>query len=332
MKSTMQDVLDSGIPRVLNLSPSDPRIYRYCNEAIARLMTRGKWVGTVGRFRFCTEDDCLTWPRQIATIEAVAVCDQPITIRNGWFEFLDSGYGLQESGSCSCGANLFDRGECCTFADIRGTNKKVKVYADVTEAAGAKILIQGYDQNDNWIRTEPNGVGTGWEDGEYVALNAATPQTSTKFFKAITSVQKPNTNGVIRLYELNTSDNTQRAIAIYEWDETRPVYRKSQIPGLTSNGETCNTKTVTVQAKLAFIPVKKATDWLLIGNIPAIKDMCQSIAKRENNLISESAAWEASAINELQKELRTYSGAGVVNAVRMQPKEISGAGGVLNLI
>lgn len=330
-RSTMQDVLDSGIPKVLNLSPTDPRIYRVVNEATARLITRGRWWGLSGRFRFCTEDDCLTWPRQIAAIEAVAVCDQPITIRNGWFEFLESGYGLQESSGCSCGANLFDRGECCTFADIRGTNKKVKVYADVTEDAAAKILIQGYDQNDNWIRTEPNGVGTGWEDGEYVALNSATPQTSTKFFKAITSVQKPETNGVIRLYEFDTSDSTQRAIAIYEWDETRPTYRKSQIPGLTSNGATCNTKTVTVMAKLEFIPVKKATDWLLIGNIPALKDMCQSLLKLENNLFQEAKAWEASAINELQRELRHKMGPSIVQPVRMQSREIAGAG-VVNLL
>jgi hypothetical protein len=331
MRATFQDALDSSIPKILNLSPTDPRCVRYVNEATQRLVTRGKWWGTVGRFRFCTEDDCLTWPRQIAAIEAVAVCDRPITIRNGWFEFLESGYGLQDSHGICGGPNLFDRGECCTFADIRGTNKKIKVYADVPESSGAKILIQGYDQNDNWIRTEPNGVGTGWEDGEYVGLDSATPQTSTKFFKAVTSVQKPETNGVIRLYELDTSDSTQRAIAIYEWDETRPTYRKSQIPGLSSNGATCNTKTVTVVAKLAFIPVKKATDWLLIGNIPALKDMCMAIYKRENNLPMDSAAYEASAINELQKELSHHRGSGVVNPVRMQGREIGGPA-VLNLI
>lgn len=323
MRSTMQDLLDSSVPKVLNMAPTDPRIYRYANESVQRLISRGAWWGTRGKFRFCTSDDCLVWPRQIASIEAVAVCDQPITVRNGWFEFLESGYGLQDS---SCGApNLLDRGETCTFADIRGTNKKVKVYADVAEDADAKILIQGYDENDNWIRTEPNGAGTGWEDGEYVGINAATPQTSTKFFKAITSVQKPETNGVVRLYELNNDDATQRAIAVYEWDETRPIYRKSHIPGLTHDGDDCQ-QTVTVMAKLEFIPVKKATDWLLIGNIPAIKDMCQSIFKSECNLFEESAAWEAKAIRELQTELRHHMGPSVVQPVRMQRREISGAG------
>lgn len=327
MRATLQDALDSSIPKILNLSPTDPRCARYINESIQRLVSRGRFWGTSGRFRFCTDNDCLTWPRQIAAIEGVAVCGQPITVRNGWFEFLESGYGLQDN---SCGApNLLDRGEGCTFADIRGVNKKVKVYADVAEDADAKILIQGYDENGNWIRTEPNGVGTGWEDGEYVGIST-TPQTSTKFFKQITSVQKPETNGIVRLYELNNDDATQRAIAIYEWDETRPVYRKSHIPGLTHEGDDCE-QTVTVEAKLEFIPVKKATDWLLIGNIPAIKDMCQSIYKSENNLFEESAAWEAKAIRELQTELRHHMGPSVVQPVRMQRREIAGAG-VPNLI
>ncbi len=129
----------------------------------------------------------------------------------------------------------------------------------------------------------------------------------------MTGVQKPDTNGVVRLYEYNTDTATQRALAYYEPDETVPQYRRSLIAGIGSGGCTsgeCETKTVTVMAKLRFIPVVNDTDYLPIGNIPAIKDMVQSIRKMENNLFEEAKAYEASAINELDRELREHLGDG----------------------
>lgn len=310
MKTTVQQLKASRIPQVLGLCSDDVRVLDYANEAMQRLMSRGKWVGTFQRMLICTSQGCLTWPRQVETIEAIALCDVPVTIRNEWFEFLSNGTGLQSADSC--GIQLFDRGTFCTFNDIAGQNKKIRVYADVTEAAGSKILLQGYDENGIWIRTE---VGGEWVDGEYVDIST-TPTNSTKLFTSLTGVQKPATNGIVRLYEFNVDDSTQRAIAIYEPDETVPSYRRSLLTGLTGFGgccgqsEDCDDKPVTVMAKLKFIPVRVDTDYLPIGNLAAVKDMCQSIKKLENNLFEESKAYEASAINELDQELRSYLGDG----------------------
>lgn len=337
MRTTLADAKHpaSGIARVLNLSPDDDRFTAYVNESERRLVTRLKSFGTVTRYQICATEGCITWPRHIAAIEAAAVCDNPIPIRNGWFESLENGYGLQGDADCSnCngGLQLYDRPNACVFADIRGTDKVIRVYADVAEDADAKILLQGYDENNNWIRTEPNGAGNGWVDGEYVSISTVATD-STKTFSAITGVQKPATNGVVRLYEYDTATTVQRAIAVYEPDETRPWYRRSLIGGLSaiSNDSDCETKTVTVWVKLDFIPVVNDTDWLVIGNLPAIKDMCQSIRKAEANLFEEATAWEARAVNELQKELRHYRGDGVVNPIRMPSREVYGAG-VTNLL
>lgn len=322
----------SGIARVLNVPPDDERFVSYVNEAYEALVEEMKAWGTIWKYQICVTAGCLTWPRQIATIEAATVCDQPLTIRNHWFEFMESGPGLQGDGTCggcSCSLQLFDRPPTVGFADIAGTNKKVKVYADVTEDAGAKILLQGYDENNNWVRTQ---VGTEWVDGEYVAIGT-TPATSTKFFSALTGAQKPVTNGTVRLFEYDTTLLTQRAIAIYEPDETVPWYRRSLINGLSNvgNDSECETKTVIVMAKLDFIPLKNDTDYLIISSIPALKDMCQSIRKAENNLDSEAASWQVRAIRKLQRQNRHYKGDGVVHPIRMPSREISG-GGVTNLI
>ncbi len=313
--TTVAQLKASRIPQVLGLCPSDPRMLEYVNEAMERLMSRGKFKGTYQKYRICASSSCITWPRQIETIESLAICDQPVRIRNEWFEFLEFGTGLQ-SGS-GCGSQMFDRGTACAFNDIAGVNKKIKVYADVAESAGAKILLQGYDENGAWIRTL---VGDEWVDGEYVVLAVSPGTLSTKIFSSLTGVQKPDTNCVVRLYEYNTDDTTQRAIAIYEPDETVPQYRRSLIAGLGTGGccnSECETKAVTVMAKLRFIPVARDTDYLPIGNLAAVKDMCQSIRKMENNLFEEAKAYEASAVNELERELATYLGDGAAVGMKI---------------
>lgn len=327
MRSTLGNAKQpsSGISRVLNLDPSDDRFLAYLNEAQQRLITRMKSWGTVQHYQICVTNGCLVWPRSVAAIEAISVCNSPITIRNGWFEFLETGPGLQGDGTGSCGGcgglQLYDRGTTCTFADIIGVNKKIKIYADVAEAAGAKILLQGYDENYNWIRTLVAGV---WTDGEYVSIST-TPVTSVNFFSSLTGVQKPITNGFVRGYEYDTTLLTQRAIAIYEPDETNPSYRRSLIAGLSNvSGGACETKTVNAIVKLDYVPARVDTDWLVIGNLPALKDMCQSLRKAENNLFEESAAWEARAVRELDKELHHKNGSGIVQPVRLPSRDVWG--------
>lgn len=328
----------SRIPMVLNLPGTDPRFVRYLNSCQAQLVMRGeKFWGLYGRFLVCLSG-CgeLTWPRQFAAIEAVDVCGVPVTIRNQWFEFMENGPGLQQNQNCNTtnvngctqlcnGTQLFDRGTACAFEDIIGTDKKILVYSDVAETAGAKILLQGYDENNNWIRTQSGGQ---WIDGEYVDLAVSPGTLSTHFFTSLVAVQKPSTNGPVRLYEYNTTAATQRAMAYYEPDETRPVYRRSFIGGINrpSTGSSCTTIPVNVMAKLEFIPALRDNDWLMIGNLEALADMCQSIKKMENNLFQEAQAWESSAIAKLQRELRHYSGSGVVQPIRTQSRYLAGAG------
>ncbi len=332
MRTTLAQARASQIPKILGVCSTDSRVVTYINEATQRLMTRGKWVGTVQKYAVCVSGGCITWPRQIATIESVAVCDTPIKIRNEWHEFLENGVGLRDADDG--GLTLYDRGTACSFDDMSGTTKKIKVYADVPEDSSARILLQGLDENGNWIRTQDAGS---WVDGEYVSINASTPQLSTKFFSSLTSVQKPVTNGTVRIYQYDTVATTQTPMGYYEPDETIPWYRRSLITDLVNQGAcdgastSCATKAVTVMAKMAFIPVVNDTDYLLIGNIPALKDMIQSIRKYENNLFEEAQAWESKAIMELDKELSSYLGDGPTISIKTEHRSIYG-GAVDNVI
>jgi len=339
---------DSRITIPLNLSATDPRLMMYTNEACERLFWTGEnFFGLTQRFNICVRNGCITLPRRIASVESIWLCGQPLQLRNQWFESLSSGPGLQtntnQNGSCSTGncanngflfnwngswGNTYDRGTACTFRDITGLNKKIRVYADVSEDADAVINLQGWDSNGEWIRTEVAGE---WIDGENVAIST-TPTLSTKIFSNLVAVQKPITNGSVRLYSYNTDDATQIAIAVYEPSETLPVYRRIFIPNIDyvrccddcTDDAGCNLKKITIIGRMEFVPAQVASDWILPGCVPAIKDMIQAIRWQENNDMQQAMACEGRCLNELRSELRHYLGHAVVQPVKMQPINVAG--------
>lgn len=241
-----------------------------------------------------------------------------------------------------CGpGNAYDRGTTCTFREIRGRTKKIRVYADVAEADDAQILLQGFDENDQWVRSEVDGE---WIDGEYVDIST-TPTLSANIFTSLVAVQKPQTNGNVRLYEYNTEDATQRALAVYEPSETRPVYRRTLVPGVagtkccptncsddSEEDSGCNQVKLTVIARLEFIPVQVDTDWVLPGNIPALKDMMQAVRMYETNNVQEAMVCESRAYASLNTQLRHYLGHSIVQPIRRQPSTVANAGPGLNII
>jgi len=322
MKITLGDI-KQNIATMLSMSSTDSRVVGYINEAQERLLYKGKWVGTYAKYAVANSNGTITWPRQLETIEAVAVSDNPGVVRNEWYEFLENGPGLRDSADGD-DLTLIDRGEAVVFSDIDGVNKKLRLYSGVTADAGLKVLLQGYDQNGDWIRTLESGS---YIDGEYVTLTASYVET-VNLFSELVGVQKPVTGGNVTVKEYDTSTATERVIATYEPGEKRPGYRRSLIPGLPDT----STKTVTVVGKLRFIPVSADTDWLLINHEPALKEMVQSIRKAENNLPQEASMYEGRAVKLLEEQLMHYLGDGAAAIPRFQNTSTYGGGGVANLI
>lgn len=322
----------ADIARVLGVCESDSRVVSYLNEAQRRLMPKGKWVGTVVRYRICVHSSCLSWPRQVETIEAFSVCDWPGTIRNHFYEFLGNGPGQLTEDDMN-GRTLVDRGMAATFDDpIATAANKIRVHASVSESSSSRILIQGYDDSAQWVRTLDSGS---WVDGEYVTISTTYQYTTTRWSN-ITGIQKPITNGPVWLYEYSTTSSTAvKALAYYEPDEQNPWYRRSLIPNLSNTGccdcssdDDCTNTTVTVLAKLRHIPVRTDNDWLVLQSLPALKDMAKSVDFREKNLLAEAMAYEASAVAELQADLSSHQGSGTVVPIRAEHWSTFGGGGI----
>ena len=323
MKLTLGDI-KANIAKLLSMSATDSRVVGYINEAQERLLYKGLWVDTYARYAITNSNGTITWPRQLETIEVVALDDRPGTVRNEWFEFLETGPGLLDSTDGDS-YTLVDRGTAVCFSDIDGTDKKLRVYSGATTDAGKRVLLQGYNGSGEWIRTQD---GSTWIDGEYVTLTTTYVDTDN-IFTELTGVQKAATDGTVKLYEYKPSDSTTRLIGEYQPTEKRPVYRRSLIPGLADDNTTI---TVTVVGKLRFAPATVDTDWLFISYEAAIKEMVMSIRKAENNLVKEAQAYEDRAVQLLQEQLLNHLGDGHVAVPRFQNTNTFGGGGVANVV
>ena len=252
-----------------------------------------------------------------ATIVAGAVTAITIT---------DSGSGYTEAPTVSLSGG---GGTGATATATIARNRYIRVVSSVAESAGLRILLQGYDENGDFVRTLDAGS---WIDGEYVDIsNTAT--NSTTIWSSLTKVIKPETNGTVRLY---TWDSTvgiiQRSLAAYEPGETHPVYRKMFIPGIANMSDCndcnpdCAKKSITLYAKLQHVKVSQDNDWMVIGNITALKFMCMAIQRELQNRWQEAAVLEAKAEKELDGELSSYIGDGPVISVRVEDHQTYGAG------
>ena len=302
-KTTVLDVMNSRIPPALGIAPTDPRLIQWLNEATQRLIFEGKYFNTTGRFNICVTNGCITLPRGIATIEAVNVNGRPTPLRDFWYEFLANGLGTRESqtaggngGTCCpgcCGINgAIYRGRFPTFTDITGTTSKVNFVCDLAVDVGNTVIVFGYDQNNNWIRTIQNGV---YADGEVIALAQSSGTTSVNYFSVVTGVQfQTAMSGQSWLYGYNTGTSpvTLTMLGHYQYDEVNPSYPRYFFPSIqspTSSSSGCQTTKVEMVAKLEYMPVKNPTDYLIIGNLPALKEIMTAIKKAENEPVSTTA-------------------------------------------
>lgn len=327
------------ISKHLNLCATDSRTTEYINEATRRLIESGKWKNTYGKFTICATEGCIAWPRQIETIERVAVNEAVGVVRNQWFEFVETGYGLLDNKD-NVGVQLLDRGESPTQNDMSGAGKKIRVYSFLEADAGKTVTILGYDSNNNWVRTLKSGSGSSavYQDGETVTLNFEPGYVeTTKSFKSITGVQKDVTQGNVQLYELtDPAVPTLVDIATYEPDETLPSYRRSLIPSLAGAAgcESGSEKkvAVTVIAKLRFIDAANDNDVLLINDLYAIKNMAIAIKLEENRDFGAAEQYRTLALDSLQRQLANHLGDGVTPVVQMTNLNTHGGGGIESVI
>lgn len=312
------------VANALSLSSNDnSRIASYVNRACQRLLEEGKWKGTTVRVRICiTSGTCITWPREIETIEAAAICNWPITLRNGWYEFLPAGPGV--AGTTCCMKDAIDMGEFPAFDDVQGTGKKLAVYAEAQEAVGKSIILQFTDGNGNWVRTTDPITGV-VIDGEKLVIGPKGTYvytTNTCAANGLAHVIKDTTVGVVRVYEYDPATSLLRPLGYYQPDENVPVYRRTRLPGVqpqstTTTDTSCSSRVLDAKATIRFIAAYDDNDWLPISHPEAIRLACQAVLREENGKLEDALAYWQMAYRCLDKQLKKYTGDGVQQPIVM---------------
>lgn len=312
----------------MGLCVDNPLVAAYCNEAQERLLMdplcpeEGWWGGWITMNLTASVVNnayaYVTTPREIARLIVMSVCQTPIHIRNGFYEYLQYGPGLKPkacTGGYTCGDPMeaIERDSVVTLASLLSTAQTIRIYTTDTRDLGRRVLVQGKDQNSQVVMTTDPGTGKS-APGEYMVITS--PFTdSVNTFSTISGIQKDETWGTIQFFQVDPTTGTEVALSSMEPSEGQALYRRYLVNGIPNTSLCCTTNAGTVQltaqGRLDFIPVQNETDYLTIPNVPALIEESMSI--RFGRMDSPAAAQQSGlhhqkALALLNGQLDKYSG------------------------
>ena len=328
MRRTLANALDpsSRICEALNIPPSDARVKNYINRAQERLLTRGHWWGTTQIYTVSVSEQLFTLPPQFAAMEKISISGIPVSLRNEWYQFQQNCIGTVPNPNTApsnlpivdTGGQALFRGNFPSFKDIT-SGHLLRLQCDVAADVGTQVLVLGWDSNNNWVRTQTAGV---WHDGEYITLAQSPGTLSATAWSRITDIQKPVTNGQIWGYDWDGSTNTLIGNWLH-W-ETNPAYQRYLLPTLPGTATQ-----IDLVGKLGFYPVINNTDYLLIGNLEALRLAVMAVKLEEAQQFSAASTYLnggmlkngvriEGAVPILEAELQHYTGSGFEFSVQIK--------------
>ncbi len=312
----------ASVAEVVKLCREDSRVLDYINEACERLLWKGPNKDTYGRFSIAVTGGVITWPRVFDNILSCALDSQPVSLRNGWYEFLTHGPGVISDTECSGNMALIERPSSPLQVDIpAGTAQVIRLYTSVAGDAAKLVLLQGTLSSGVEIRSEyPASSGT-YINGRNVALATPSFAVTSEQFASVTGVQKALTQGPVTAKAWDGA--TETTIATWDPDDTRPSFRRSLVTAIP----TTQSATATVVAKLKYIPVRTDNDWVIPSNRAAIWQMAKAIWFERNEQLDKALQYAALAKQSLDEQTLSSQG-GAQQEINIKHGEIYGSSGV----
>jgi len=262
--------------------------------------------------RFNITDGCFAWPRGVVDIRQAKVCGTPMVLRNEWYSYVQPVGQPHESRVTGTFLVMQSDGSTPVSRNIGVTGNTIRIYPGDSSDVGKRILIQGYDFNGNWVRTNDTVTGV-WVDGEYVTLAEPFADTVTKWNKGgITGVQRDSTNQPTTLFELDATTTDEIEMASYQPDDEVPSFRRSKIINYrwvreAVAGCRCDFQMDCI-VKLSHIPVRQDTDYFVIRNLAALKDAAMSVKLDEDQGVGAGDALFMRAKKILNDDLKNIDG------------------------
>lgn len=292
----LYDCRNSRLPGLVGICPADtPSVANIVNAAQRRLVLCREasdegWWGSWAEVAFnvlSRTSPYITCPREIARIERIDICQRPVPIHNQFMEYLDFGNGRMPH-RCphdNLGiTNGYTRNNAVLFRDLGPGPQIIRIYAtnpaDIN--ANRRVLVQGVDSNGNVVYSQD---GFNQTTGIFVPVSSPFSDTPMSF-NSIDGIQKDVTSGPIQIFQVDPVSGAQVLLSTMEPSELTASYRRyyfNQLPCNCCHVPQLGTQPLQVTAivKLELIPVVVDTDYLLIQNLEAITEECQSIRLSE---------------------------------------------------
>ncbi len=308
---------ESRLKEVINSCKNSEDFRSLVNEASEILLNRGDWAGTVVPMRFIVRRGEVTWPRYVNRVRRINHCRTPLTVGTIWYDFVDrenylgwAGDRYYDWGGDEFGENRFrhglgqgslvSQGRVCTYNDVPCANPQtIRAIPRCPQDYGKKMRIFGLDGGNQPLRELTKGGQ--YQDGITITLKVPYGESAVNVSR-IDAVEREQTQMNVGMFANDTVTGAQLDLAMYEPTETNPSYARDRLFA-ANHPKSCCDMTVVALVKLAHIPVKADSDYVLIPSTSALKKAIQSIKFGEAGDINLQESYLQSAINELNMNL-----------------------------
>jgi hypothetical protein len=311
MLLTLGQVKLGPVGRSCGIATTKPDFVNYVNDATRQLIIRGNWWATVQPMILTvawSPHPVLICPREVESILAVNE-RYHAEVKNFWYQFVPWNDEFRHWFDDFIGGNS---------SNWRHHHKRVAYNIGTTPVTSQinptkPMYVRATSNNvlDVGINVSFFGVdGSGNSAQATLVLNVPPGQTYPMASSATTSVQfgridrvvKDLSNGYITCQQDDNNGNLL-PLSVYQPSEQTPEYTVMKLDGFGHLHHPL--PFISVVAKLAFIPALADTDNVLIENQDALRDMVLAIRKKEAGDIQGAAAFEGSAIHELNRDMET---------------------------
>ena len=265
------------------------------NEVCERFFNSGKWKGLVVNVDFPSANGYITLPYEFESVLCLTYDRVPVQTYTQFHTYQINGPGDFDESQQWPGI-LIDLGDgFTTQIDIQNPSV-LRVYTDAADN-GKTILINGIDQNGNPVFAADGSLGES-------IVCAAPFVTTVNQYSVVTGIQATPDPTIVMQKSWNlfcTGDNA--IIGSYFPGESRPLYRRYQ---------TCQAdKKIRLLCQRRFIPVRNLSDWVIPGNMPAIRAGYWSWKFQDGSDTQQSEAAFNEGLKWLNNEAKTLRGGGV---------------------
>lgn len=293
---------------------SGPNFMPRLNLVLARYTSSGLWNGVCNESFYGSGTGGLgyiTLSRYDESILGVDFCCRPQLVYNQFYQFNPIGIGYVPEDKKGCGS-LYDMGDgFVTQRDITGTctlRLKLEDPAD----AGKTVRFYGKDEDGKEIYTSAGIKGS--------TLTTVSPSAdTTQLFTSLSGIQFPFFQGYVTLWQVILGVETQ--IGVYAPGETRPCYRRYKTGIIDDNVP------IRLFCRQRFLPVVAPTDWVIPGNLGALKFGLLAIIHEDAGRLEEGRASWLEGERLLNEELSAIRGSAITTLRVMGNDTLQGGWG-----